>query len=373
MRAILLYCIMENITEEKLFDELREKHPILFDIEDIFNNEFGEENVDFTDRVVYNAMKACESNSYSGNISDYVRYIVVRFPEVTVSNERDESVKIYDLFVKIGIRSSGLMSSNEFYILKSTYTKAQFNSGYIHSHVPRLCGFDDIANFKSPCLGTGPIRATCNSLMTDSSLWSLFAYELKLYVQTESLKGGPYIYIRNINGVDTYKSRQRFSTDIWSLINNFILWICENGEINRLGIGYKKGSFVLGEDFVRTALELTGMFAEYFTQKNLVSRIKLDNLCEMCVIKDMEIYKHTEVSDPAVYSKFARNKHVLTFKRNSVTAKLIEDNNESVAKPVPILHYSIVTYIIYYFTTILNTNEYEHITKNNDSTVRYII
>ena len=168
------------------------------EIVNIFNDYFGEDKVD---------LKSPEDRSSGWDI-------IVYFPEVTVTNEKHQSVKIYDLFAKVPIREDGVHLYHKFDLMRSTYTHAQAISGYIHSHISRTTSLGD---WGSPCLGTGPINSTIYTLERISEsfeeikpFWELFCRELDEYTQVESLAGGPYIKMENItNGASEYGKRTR--------------------------------------------------------------------------------------------------------------------------------------------------------------------
>lgn len=152
-------------------------------IHSIFKEHFGEDNVD---------LQQSTTNSNFANI-------IVRFPDITIENEYNQSTNIKDLFAKIIINKNTGYLDSTFKLIRSTYTRAQFNSGYKHSHLPRIDSYN-LFNWDNPCLGGGPIRDTCVSLNTcfSEELWQLFCVELDLYVRTESRAGGPYISVENI-------------------------------------------------------------------------------------------------------------------------------------------------------------------------------
>lgn len=168
------------------------------EIVNIFNDYFGEDKVD---------LKSPEDRSSGWDI-------IVYFPEVTVTNEKHQSVKIYDLFAKVPIRGDGVHLYDKFCLMRSTYTHAQAVSGYTHSHISRST---PPGNWGSPCLGTGPINSTIYTLERISEsfeeikpFWELFCRELDEYTQVESLSGGPYIRMENITaGTSEYGKRTK--------------------------------------------------------------------------------------------------------------------------------------------------------------------
>ena len=155
-------------------------------------------------------------SSYSLNakldIADFINtyyyeppfYIFVHFPNVTITNEHNDSINIKDLYARIPIYRNGTLN-NRFEMIVTTYTRILFNAGYCHSHLHRL--YDNKPKFDTPCLGTGPLVETCKVLTLNftEDNWKLFCVELSRYVTVESLLGTPYYRMTNI----TNKSSNR--------------------------------------------------------------------------------------------------------------------------------------------------------------------
>lgn len=187
-----LFYLMSNT---KLHKELMEKPLKVYEI---FKDFFGENLVDlqgFPDLVPDSP--ALGESSYSG-------YIIVRFPHVTVTNEHDRSVDIKEVYVKLKIDYTGSLIG-KFQLSRAHFPISHIRSNYAHSHISGVPSLD--TPFLNPCLGSGPINNTINSLNVDfdEDLWNLFCLELQKYVSTESISGVPYRYLEHI-GVDRYSS-----------------------------------------------------------------------------------------------------------------------------------------------------------------------
>lgn len=153
---------------------MEEQDPILI-VHNIFNEFFGEENVDLQGQT-----------------------ILVHFPEVKVTNENDRSVDITHLWVKVELSLDGTIDGY-FQMMRSELTLEQFESGYSHSHIHGI-NTGNYYEWANPCLGDGPIKGTIASLSTQFSeeMWNLFCLELSKYVTVESLTGVPYMYLERI-------------------------------------------------------------------------------------------------------------------------------------------------------------------------------
>lgn len=183
------------MSDTKLHKELMEKPLKVYEI---FKDFFGENLVDlqgFPDLIPDSP--ALGESSYSG-------YIIVRFPDVTVKNEHDRSVDIKEVYIKLKIDHEGSLVGR-FQLSRAHFPMSHIRSTYTHSHVSGLPSSNYL--FLDPCLGSGPINNTINSLNIDfdEDLWNLFCLELQKYVGTESVSGVPYRYLEHI-GVDRFSS-----------------------------------------------------------------------------------------------------------------------------------------------------------------------
>lgn len=64
-------------------------------------------------------------------------YILIYYPEVTITNENDQHHKITDLFVKVSFNGLGQLISPP-QLNRSSYTLGEFVSDYMHSHVDEI-------------------------------------------------------------------------------------------------------------------------------------------------------------------------------------------------------------------------------------------
>ena len=131
-------------------------------------------------------------------------YIFVHFPNVTITNEHNDSININDLYARIPIYWNGTLN-HRFEMIVTTYTRTLFNAGYCHSHLHTLYG--NKPKFDTPCLGTGPLVETCKVLTLNftEDNWKLFCVELSRYVTVESLLGTPYYRMTNITNKSSNK------------------------------------------------------------------------------------------------------------------------------------------------------------------------
>ena len=197
--------------------------------------------------------------------------IIVRFPEVTITNENDKSIQIKELYVKVHITLEGRLT-DWFYMTRTEYDVAQWLNGYVHSHLPSLM-YDHPEEFMAPCTGDGPINLTMKSLRRtcDLNLWSLFTFELAKYVTVESLNGVPYKRLENVGANDrnllSWASFSFTSTcpnyrGAYSSkrIKQFCIYFLKLGQMK---FAYNYGGYTLGEDARDFNLRVTKAFIEW--------------------------------------------------------------------------------------------------------------
>lgn len=198
--------------------------------------------------------------------------ILVWWPSVKVTNEHNRSIFIKDLYAQISVNVYGCIRGS-FLLNRATYPLDQWVSGYMHSHISGIPK-DDISKFKIPCLGSGPIKNTCETLRqsNDSTEWMLFCQELSLYVTVESLKGIPYRHLEQVhNGGNVIKPDTFFGSaygaqKIIKLINekaeyftfdDFVKYYLKH---NNLKFSFANGEYVLGITLYDYLIDISNAF-----------------------------------------------------------------------------------------------------------------
>ena len=170
---------------------------------EIFKNFFGETKVDFQiDKAFKDTVETliAEDKNLEDTLNlpllplcEFSYIILVHFPKVTITNEKDNSVDIHDLYVKVPLDYTG-KQAKRFEMIVTTFTKVLYESNYTHSHLPSRSLRCGKSYFQVPCLGEGPIGTTCSILRNENNenIWRLFCVELARYVTVESIAGVPY-------------------------------------------------------------------------------------------------------------------------------------------------------------------------------------
>ena len=318
----------------------------LKEIKQIVEEFFGEENVDFNipsyylyKTMVKKLLKKDTINLDTLALEDccseamrtLFEWFLIHWDTVTVTNEFDESEKIFDLFVKVHMEGAHVQG---FSMAKTTFTQSQYKASYVHSHVPR----NKNIYFSSPCLGEGPIRKTISTLNTtyDSQIWGLFCQELDSYVKTESVVGVPYIRISSIKIYDSveegtinnaylikpFNETEEYIAYIKKIFKEFV----NTGSIK---FAYKNGSYCYGEPIADIIVKYSNYFIDYIKTNIHTPRIQrqiLNNLKKASYMNGaLWVLSTSEIADLAYNSS-----DFIFFKGNEYHLKIIENDGNDI-------------------------------------------
>ena len=403
--------IMENNIEE-LYNSIMKK-PLR--ILDIFNNFFGEEKVDMQGYPTMEEFKSWIniepiSTYTTSNISgidreDWERFkmfsltdlpcdkatilmssfkyesfitflssvkfnnlfIIVHFPQVRITNEHDRYVDINHLWAKVKILCNGTMNGG-FGLNRSEYTMLHMSSDYMHSHVSGI-NTSNFSDFRNPCLGSGPIRDTINSLNRDfdEDIWNLFCLELGKYVTVESIQGTPYRYLERIGsntmniGIDSYITYTKpfyYSDSLTTLkLKEFIKYFIES---KGLKFNYMNNSYSIGMPFNEYITLISNSFISWYNDqynKRFLTKhydyLVRSGVIQKCIIDKGKIYYSSDVDRLNNYNQYI-GKKVCTFKGKDITITItdldkVNENNYSV-----ILNPQIALFILTNILKVLN-------------------
>jgi hypothetical protein len=264
--------------------------------------------------------------------------ILVWFPDVTVTNEYNESIDIKDLYAKIPInlfgRSMGTIEMN-----RGTYTERQLNSGYVHSHVPRKSPRvrSKFTFFRKICMGTGPIRTTVTNLVTeyDEDLWRLLCLELDNFTKVESVLGGPYIKLGEV-GVgsrvtveDMLSYNRPFDgTTSFSVkdFHEFIKWLIPRKvlkfSLTPTGVALAQSNYDLAIKISNEFLKYVNIKIHAKTAPYTIDDLVDSHVLRKLLIKDGKFYVITPISDD--FSAL-EGTNLFTFKGKTIKLHITED------------------------------------------------
>lgn len=294
--------------------------------------------------------------------------VLIHFPHIRVTNENDRYTDINHVYIKLVIDTNGCIIGN-FRMNKSEYTINHFASYYIHSHCHAL-NYNSIEEFQDVCLGTGPIKNTIRSLNVEynEDLWKLFCLELHKYLQTESLKGIPYLHLENItDNAKVINVDEKYNFHLYALLKNedlkikiiqFINWFIAQKELR---FGYYDGHYMLGMPYMNFIVVISNAFIKWVNLYNTQNKDSKDwityeyllenNIIIVGTIKNGLLYKYSNYSISNLYSFIG--KYVCTFKNKCIKLNITRDtitNNSTFLNP------ELVSYILNIILCFINYN-----------------
>ena len=340
------------------------ENSIVNDIYQLFVDYFGEDKVDIQ-KYSSTAFKCGYEYSWELNNEDSI--IFVHWPTVTVSNEFDESVEIWDLYAAIIVKPTGVFVGKPLFN-RSTYDKIQWQSDYAHSHLSGI-NKSNIRDFRTSCLGSGPINKTIARLSrsshNDLDIWNLFIWELDKYVHVESIAGVPYRKIRNIglyNGANSVikdfhvicERRAIDSSIPKSIIKDIAHIIIENKVFS---FTYYQGHYVIGMPFVKAVMDASNTFIAYYnSHPEFRRKYKKEQLFSKKVLRtyvlDTDSFYVRDVSNIPLVSML--NTELFTFKGNPVHLIMKDSQLSYTNGEVTIIDVDILSYIVYSMLKYIN-------------------
>lgn len=182
-----------------------------------------------SDRITWESVKEIAEEVFGEEFVDVLPssgsgYVMIRFPELTITNSYDNSHVIRELYVKVQMKitSAGALASLTISGARGALSVKENASHYAHSHLPSEAALGQFTTF---CLGTSGFRVIFTNLTGNPSeeLFFLFMLSIRPYVEWESLEGGPY---RKIAELRSDSSRNRPNYD--NLLRGFIKYIPES-------------------------------------------------------------------------------------------------------------------------------------------------
>ena len=342
---------------------------IITDLQEYINN--GNSSY-LSDPFIFDKLK--QAVKYASNTLEY--QIIVYIPKATVVNERDSSIDIFDVYIKVPMFLSGLMAHN-FTLCRATYPISQWAAGYRHSHTTRFRDTASAKEFSNCCLGSGPIVDTIIELRIafDEVKMGLFCHELKMYVDNESISGGPYIRMSEVNSptsrvVDRYNTitlRNRSMPDSiennYGLFNEFVSYLITN---KLLSFNFVNGCYSLATNFIDTTLLLSNAFIDFFNLKLLSNEnlegVTIDYLYASSVLvkgrldsqkESIELIS-TRGNNVAIPSR--NGSYMFMFKDKPVSLNVIEDTVNLPENLLTILNRRIIEFIVATILRNININ-----------------
>lgn len=378
----MLDTVREKLRE--IYDKLTEKQNTILQL---FIDQFGEENVDsdiltFDDLVEWlntkilasfitegenrNEYGQCniDSESYANNkhkpilegisdlgvldyitpkIIDYlglrpndIKYITVHFPRVRITNEFDKYIDVQDIYARVAIRNNGTLLER-FKLSRTTYPYKHFMVGYAHSHMSRIDS-ESAGTFTRPCTGDGPIVNTMRNLSDryDEQLWGLFTFELSKYVTIESVDGGPYIRLEEVDKGNLDESMSNlnaqpfiFGDSDGILFKDFVKY-CAARDIFKFK--FIKGQYQIGESTTAIIIKLSNEFLKFLNEYRQrvayipsLSTLLNKGVLKKCVVSNGRIYRVNDDRRDISSALRVNGKALFKFKGEWVKLKILVD------------------------------------------------
>lgn len=343
------------------------------------SDEIVEENFDTPYEVNEESLKNIE-NTYKDR-----RFILyVWWPRVTVTNEYDKSVNIKDLYAKIEIENDGCIpyECSGFLLNRATYTREQFVSDYMFSHINGIPK-DNFSKFLSPCLGSGPIRETINTLKNeyDETTWMLFCQELSMYVTVESIAGGPWrkmevIGNKSLNSeyidytFDNADKNYFISVFTNENLKNFIQYYLKHGH---LSLRYVNRRFTCGMLYYEYIIDISNTFIDYYNKYLKSTAKKLEDcftykLLKSVIVANGKFYTEGRSDINASSLNIYQNKPVLTFKGKEIRTEITDiDYGSSEVSYTTVIAHNLAMYIL---QRILRTINFRYQNEHNSKSKR---
>lgn len=218
--------------------------------------------------------------------------ILIRFPEVRVTNEHDRGVNIKDLYVRLQVKGNKIYGTLK--MIRTTYDIVQWLSRYSHSHMPKIDN-SVVPCWSISCLGSGPLSSTLNNLRQsyDEEFLGLFCFELSKYVTVESLAGIPYIRLESIGANSTSYVFPNKYRGYWSVQNSFPIkeFIEHFIKSNPIKFSYINSNYVLGEPLLDFWIKISNCFINWYNSMYKQGKVNdtISMLKQQCIIQPFVI------------------------------------------------------------------------------------
>ena len=293
----------------------------------------------------------------------WTRYsILLHFPKRTITNEAGHSIDIFDLFVRIPISDDGSFCT-KFRYLRTSYTMAQLESGYLHSHCPGF-GYTStgILNWEEVCTGSGPINDTMARMESqgqnmDPIVAGLFFWELDKIIGIESEVGGPYQHLDNVGKQESYVPNY---SDIARVANPLPKEFIESYlSTDRFKVVFQNGGYCLGTSFLEWRVDFTDYLIHWancmqtFFHKNVPIAYWLENVV---IMNNREVEPLEQLSPDArrLIQNLGDEFRMVTFKGKDFCFKVTDSLDMTETKNVYLVRRNIATVTLYTFLQILN-------------------
>lgn len=212
----------------------------------------------------------------NGNKLDYyMLYVKIIFPDITITNTRNESHNIKNLVVTFKLKKSdsylaATMCPSELEGTRAFMTFKEWFVGYNHSHLPsyKPGGFDKVLLTSAFCTGSDTeIVNTMTELNIDGyteEQFELFLYCLNTVTEYESIEGVPFISMNKVGPINENTHQPTMNPNKTRLGNGYThIQSAMNFENANLKYHYNDNRFKVKlnnefDEFVKNAISQAG-------------------------------------------------------------------------------------------------------------------
>jgi hypothetical protein len=171
-------------------------------LEDVIKHHFTSDNYEIT------------------NVENNYLDIVLKYNDITLTNSEGSSHFIKSIFIKLRFNKITKRFDNSMQGIRGDLSVKELNSGYSHSHLRTS------QNSWSPfCLGSSEIAGILTDLNDDNfndAKFDLLLYNLEEYIKWESIEGGPYFRIANLNYGESTRETSFSSETLNEIYEDFL-------------------------------------------------------------------------------------------------------------------------------------------------------
>ena len=313
-------------------------------------------NEEFIDLLTSCTLKAFhEADVEITNTSDSA-FVVLYFPEVIIRNTSGDQHTIKDTYIKLSfyLQKEQKYRLYDVGIRRGTYTYAEYQSSYIHSHVSGSTSTMLTHYNSSICLGSTSI-ASQKSLLNakfDASTYVNYLWLLKNWMCWESKEGTPYRYIGKIT-----ITRSLPIIDFYLNARQVIQRLFREHALPDLKIN----SIYLNDRLDQIRDSVSGIFDGEFVKvnnQNLENAIKpFTDLVGTYKENRFELIANAPISKTTI-DQINRTAIPFKFKDKTITPKIdytgIEDSQKPIDKSMLKVHPSLVDAVAYELDELLN-------------------
>lgn len=311
-------------------------------------------NEEFIDLLTSCTLKAFHEADVEITTTPEKVFVVLYFPEVIIRNSVNEKHTIKDTYIRLTFKLSEKYNLDDVGIRRATYTYAEYQSAYIHSHVSGSSSTMLTSYTSSICLGSTAVASqrTLLSARFDPSTYVNFLWLLKNWISWESVEGGPYRYMRK-NKITT----SRPVIDFYLNARQVIQRLFREHALPDLKIN----SIYLNDRLDQIRDSVSGIFDGEFVKvnnQNLENAIKpFTDLVGTYKENRFELIANAPISKTTI-DQINRTAIPFKFKDKTITPKIdytgIEDSQKPIDKSMLKVHPSLVDAVAYELDELLN-------------------